>query len=270
MPIRPETSRLSPRLLKSRKFIYVPGPYGIDIRRVEVPHPDPNLGRNITLNARDYGGQRVYRITHQFFFSRRSLYLLLWRPRMGPEQCDLEGWLKMIRLRVGAEATRPHEGEKSPQDPTTPPGQLPIWKLAAPPGGCGGRCTPAPSKGATPWSSPTESIVSCSTKQSSPSSLPQVPWTGTVVLNIASSRENVLAVPSAIPLARSVDALRGLGKEAQCLVHNLRSSLTWFPQPKANVPGDLAKPFRTSALLLAHATLQQPELIFESLQLTLE
>ena len=78
--------------------------YGIDIRRLELPHPDPQVGRDITLNAWDFGGQRVYRITHQFFFSRRSLYLLLWRPRMGPDQCDLEGWLKMIRLRVGAEA----------------------------------------------------------------------------------------------------------------------------------------------------------------------
>ena len=78
--------------------------YGIDIRRLELLHPDPEVGRNIALNAWDFGGQRVYRITHQFFFSRRSLYLLLWRPRMGPDQCDLEGWLKMIRLRVGAEA----------------------------------------------------------------------------------------------------------------------------------------------------------------------
>lgn len=76
--------------------------HGIEISQLDLPHPQ--LDKTITLNAWDFGGQPVYRVTHQFFFSRRSLYLLLWSPRMGVEQCDVEGWIKRIKLRVGDEA----------------------------------------------------------------------------------------------------------------------------------------------------------------------
>ena len=72
--------------------------HGIKIGPVVLPHPDLP-GTDITLNAWDFGGQEVYRISHQFFFSRRSLYLLVWRPREGQEAGQLEFWLKSIRLR---------------------------------------------------------------------------------------------------------------------------------------------------------------------------
>jgi internalin A len=58
----------------------------------------------IRLNTWDFGGQELYRITHQFFFSRRALYLLVWRPREGIEENAIEGWLRRIKLRVGFEA----------------------------------------------------------------------------------------------------------------------------------------------------------------------
>ena len=73
--------------------------HGIEIHALELPHPD--LDEAITLNAWDFGGQPVYRVTHQFFFSRRSLYLLLWNSRLAVEQGDVEGWIRRIRLRVG-------------------------------------------------------------------------------------------------------------------------------------------------------------------------
>ena len=75
----------------------------IDIHGLRLPHPQKN-GVEIQLNAWDFGGQDVYRVTHQFFFSRRSLYLLVWEPRRGVQQCQVEDWLNMIRLRVGDEA----------------------------------------------------------------------------------------------------------------------------------------------------------------------
>jgi hypothetical protein len=75
----------------------------IDIHGLHLPHPEKE-GVQIQLNAWDFGGQEVYRVTHQFFFSRRSLYLLVWEPRMGVQQCQVEDWLNMIRLRVGNEA----------------------------------------------------------------------------------------------------------------------------------------------------------------------
>ncbi len=79
-----------------------PTTHAIDIRGLDLPHPTRKVA--IRLNAWDFGGQKVYRITHQFFFSRRSLYLLLWQPRLGPEQCDVRGWIERIRLRVGEQA----------------------------------------------------------------------------------------------------------------------------------------------------------------------
>jgi internalin A len=75
----------------------------IDIHGLRVPHPAKD-GVEIQLNAWDFGGQDVYRVTHQFFFSRRSLYLLVWEPRRGVQQGQVEDWLNMIRLRVGDEA----------------------------------------------------------------------------------------------------------------------------------------------------------------------
>jgi GTPase SAR1 family protein len=75
----------------------------IDIHGLRLPHPAKD-GVEIQLNAWDFGGQDVYRVTHQFFFSRRSLYLLVWEPRRGVQQGQVEDWLNMIRLRVGDEA----------------------------------------------------------------------------------------------------------------------------------------------------------------------
>jgi len=75
----------------------------IDIHGLHLPHPEKD-DVTIQLNAWDFGGQDVYRVTHQFFFSRRSLYLLVWEPRLGVQACQVEDWLNMIRLRVGEDA----------------------------------------------------------------------------------------------------------------------------------------------------------------------
>jgi internalin A len=74
--------------------------HGIEICRLSVRHPQLS-DKVIDLNVWDFGGQPVYRVTHQFFYSKRSLYLLLWSPRRGVELCDVEGWIKRIRLRIG-------------------------------------------------------------------------------------------------------------------------------------------------------------------------
>jgi GTPase SAR1 family protein len=76
--------------------------HGIEIGEVRVPHPSEPV--EITLKTWDFGGQDVYRVTHQFFFSRRCLYLLVWWPREGTETGDIEGWCRRIRLRIGPEA----------------------------------------------------------------------------------------------------------------------------------------------------------------------
>jgi internalin A len=76
--------------------------HGIEITQLNLPHPSRD--EQITLNTWDFGGQEVYRITHQFFFSRRCLYLLVWRPREGQEENAIEEWCRRIRLRIGEDA----------------------------------------------------------------------------------------------------------------------------------------------------------------------
>jgi len=75
----------------------------IDIDAFKLPHPDKE-DVQIQLNSWDFGGQRVYRVTHQFFFSPRSIYILVWHPRIDVKQSRVEEWLKLIRLRVGKNA----------------------------------------------------------------------------------------------------------------------------------------------------------------------
>jgi hypothetical protein len=73
----------------------------------------------MTIRTWDFGGQEVYRVTHQFFFSRRTLYLMVWNAREGQEQNEVEGWLRRIRLRVGSEfraiVIATHSDERQPE-----------------------------------------------------------------------------------------------------------------------------------------------------------
>ncbi|MFI5910511.1 COR domain-containing protein [Dactylosporangium sp. NPDC051541] len=77
-----------------------PTTHGIEVRPLMLRHPADDA--IVSVRTWDFGGQEVYRITHQFFFSRRALYLVVWHAREGTEQNDVEGWLSRIRLRVGA------------------------------------------------------------------------------------------------------------------------------------------------------------------------
>ena len=79
-----------------------PTTHGIEISTLTFRHPD--LEEAMRLRAWDFGGQEVYRVTHQFFFSRRALYLVVWNARQGAEQDQVEDWLRRIRLRTGQEA----------------------------------------------------------------------------------------------------------------------------------------------------------------------
>lgn len=50
----------------------------------------------IRLNVWDFGGQEILHATHQFFLTKRSLYLLVLSGRDGAEDADAEYWLKLI------------------------------------------------------------------------------------------------------------------------------------------------------------------------------
>ena len=52
-----------------------PTTHGIEIKPVKVISPENDSV--ITLNGWDFGGQRVYRPTHQLFFSAPAVYLVV-------------------------------------------------------------------------------------------------------------------------------------------------------------------------------------------------
>ena len=74
-----------------------PYTHGIEIQPVMLRHPHADA--DITVpRVWDFGGQDVYRVTHPFFFSPRGLNLVVWKPREGRGQDEVEGWLRYIRL----------------------------------------------------------------------------------------------------------------------------------------------------------------------------
>ncbi len=78
----------------------------VDIKSLIVSVPDDSA--EITLNGWDFGGQNIYRHTHQLFFTAPAVYLAVWEPRRGPEQSRVEEWIKMIKHRAYDES-RPDE-----------------------------------------------------------------------------------------------------------------------------------------------------------------
>ena len=52
--------------------------------------------KQVKLNVWDFGGQEIYHHTHQFFLTKRSLYLLVCNCRTSEDEKRLEYWLKLI------------------------------------------------------------------------------------------------------------------------------------------------------------------------------
>lgn len=68
---------------------------GIDIKtwRIKtISSPD------FRINIWDFGGQEIYHSTHQFFLTKRSLYLLVWEARTDQHLTSFDYWLNVIRL----------------------------------------------------------------------------------------------------------------------------------------------------------------------------
>jgi internalin A len=52
---------------------------------------------SININIWDFGGQEIMHATHQFFLTKRSLYLLVLDSRLTQEENRVENWLKIIQ-----------------------------------------------------------------------------------------------------------------------------------------------------------------------------
>jgi internalin A len=67
----------------------------IDIRKLPFKYKQ----NDFTVNIWDFGGQVIYHATHQFFLTKRSVYIFVWEVRR--EEEELQGfsyWLNIIRL----------------------------------------------------------------------------------------------------------------------------------------------------------------------------
>ncbi|WP_353573306.1 COR domain-containing protein, partial [Candidatus Albibeggiatoa sp. nov. BB20] len=67
---------------------------GINIQNWQV-----NINNeNVRLNVWDFGGQEIMHATHQFFLTKRSLYLLVLDARQEEQYSRIEYWLKLIQV----------------------------------------------------------------------------------------------------------------------------------------------------------------------------
>ncbi len=71
---------------------------GIDIQTWHIPKGQTGLSKDFRLNVWDFGGQEIYHATHQFFLSKRSVYLLVTEPRKEVRHDDFYYWLNIIEL----------------------------------------------------------------------------------------------------------------------------------------------------------------------------
>ena len=69
------------------------GTKGIDINKWQIGIDDAT----IQLNIWDFGGQEIMHATHQFFLTKRSLYILVLDSRQGEQENFVEYWLKLIQ-----------------------------------------------------------------------------------------------------------------------------------------------------------------------------
>jgi len=75
---------------------------GIEISKWGVSIEEQDLVAKISLNIWDFGGQEIMHATHQFFLTKRSLYILVLDARITQEENRLEYWLKIIQSFGGA------------------------------------------------------------------------------------------------------------------------------------------------------------------------
>ena len=85
---------------------------GIEIEEWQVAVDD----QKIRLNVWDFGGQEIMHATHQFFLTKRSLYLLVLDARLGDEENRIEYWLKIIKS-FGADSPVIIVGNKIDEQP---------------------------------------------------------------------------------------------------------------------------------------------------------
>ncbi|MFZ4740401.1 MAG: COR domain-containing protein [Bacteroidales bacterium] len=68
------------------------------IPQVEISKINPSIQRDFQINIWDFGGQEIYHSTHQFFLTKRSIYLLVTESRKEDSHDEFFYWLNIIKL----------------------------------------------------------------------------------------------------------------------------------------------------------------------------
>lgn len=66
---------------------------GLDIKKWKTKLNN----EEVYVNIWDFGGQEIYHSTHQFFLTKRSVYILVWDSRQEDEHGRIDYWLKLIQ-----------------------------------------------------------------------------------------------------------------------------------------------------------------------------
>lgn len=80
-----------------------PSTEGINIQTWTVGHSEiksinPEIKRDLTINIWDFGGQEIYHSTHQFFLTKRAIYLIVTESRKEDRHEDFYYWLNIIKI----------------------------------------------------------------------------------------------------------------------------------------------------------------------------
>ncbi|WP_133884327.1 COR domain-containing protein [Glycomyces sp. NRRL B-16210] len=105
--------------------------HGVEVKPLNLSAADDDT---IILNAWDFGGQKPYRPTHQFFFTSPAIYIVAWHPRHGADQGCIDEWINLIRHRIGDEARIHIVATHS--DPNGQPGDIDRHRLNREHGKC--------------------------------------------------------------------------------------------------------------------------------------
>ncbi len=107
-----------------------PSTEGIDVIRYQFPTTirtredgrEKILQRDFQVNIWDFGGQEIYHATHQFFLTRRSVYVLVCDDRK--EDTDFSYWLQVVEMLTDASPLLIVQNEKQDRTRDIDPGSL--------------------------------------------------------------------------------------------------------------------------------------------------
>jgi internalin A len=76
---------------------------GINIQPWIIPRDriktiNPKIQRDLQINIWDFGGQEIYHSTHQFFLTKRSIYMIVTESRKEDRHEDFYYWLNIIKI----------------------------------------------------------------------------------------------------------------------------------------------------------------------------